>query len=380
MPWKECDVMSLREEFVVMASKEGANLSSLCERFGISRKSGYKWLKRYRESGSEGLRNKSRRPHRSPHRTIEDIELKVVAVRDEHPAWGGRKIRARLKNLGIKDVPAASTVTEILHRHDRIAEMESAKHRAFQRFEHAAANDVWQMDFKGHVALRLEGRCHPLTILDDHSRFAIGLRACGNERTETVQAELIKVFRRYGLPKSMLTDNGPPWGSSGYESLTPLALWLMRLRIQVRHGRPCHPQTQGKDERFHRTLALEVLNRQLFDDLSECQKRFDPWRDVYNQERPHEAIGLAVPASRYSVSPISYPEHLPEIEYPSTDTIRQVSTGGYIRFRGKEHQISTSLRGLPVSIRPTTSDGVWDVYFCGQRVRQIDETGGRDRS
>ena len=379
MPWKECNAVSLREEFVAFVGREEANVSLLCERFGISRKTGYKWLRRFREEGRPGLVNRSRRPDRSPKRTSEELEQAVLAIRDLHPAWGGRKIRTRLEHMGRTIVPAASTITAILHRHERIGPEESLKHRAFVRFERPAPNDLWQMDFKGHVALRRGGRCHPLTVLDDHSRFAIGLQACGNERTETVQAELMGIFRRYGLPKAMLMDNGSPWGGCGYDAFPPLAVWLLRLRIRVCHGQPHHPQTQGKDERFHRTLTVEVLRGWQFDDIPECQRRFDPWRDVYNLERPHEALGMAVPASRYRVSLQTYPELLPEIEYSAGDSVRQVHHGGFIRFKGREHPVGQSFEKFPVAVRPTSTDGLWDVYFCQQRIKQVDERAGRPR-
>ena len=194
-----------------------------------------------------------------------------LAVRAEHPAWGGRKIRRRLQDLKHPAVPSASTITAILHRQGRIAAAASAGHKPFERFERAAPNELWQMDYKGHFATRA-GRCHPLTVVDDHSRYAVGLRACGDERGGTVQAELSAIFRRYGLPERMLMDNGSPWGSDALHRHTWLTVWLLELGIAVSHGRPYHPQTQGKDERFHRTLTAEVIGRRAFADLAECQR------------------------------------------------------------------------------------------------------------
>lgn len=236
------------------------------------------------------------------------MEEAVLKLRDCHPVWGGRKIRRRLQDLGEDPVPAASTITEILHRHGRIDAEASRKAGAMQRFEHEAPNDLWQMDFKGHFGLRGGGRCHPLTVLDDHSRFSLGLRSCGNERSETVRGELILIFQRYGLPRAMLMDNGSPWGSDADHRHTLLTVWLMEQGIRVTHSRPYHPQTQGKDERFHRTLKAELLQGREFADLSDCQGHFDPWRDVYNTQRPHEALGLAVPASRYALSSRAFVE------------------------------------------------------------------------
>lgn len=184
MPWKEISVISLRKEFVEFA-RNGGNISLLCERFGISRETGYKWIRRYAASGESALIDQSRRPVNSPGRVCDSTENAVLKIRGEHPVWGGRKIRRRLQNLGYGDVPAASTITTILKRHGLIDESESQKHLPFQRFERQNPNDLWQMDFKGHVVCP-EGRCHPLTILDDCSRYALAIKACLNEKTETV--------------------------------------------------------------------------------------------------------------------------------------------------------------------------------------------------
>src|SRR5205807_4484324 len=171
----------------------------------------------------------------------------------------------------------------------------------FERFERAAPNELWQMDYKGHFATRA-GRCHPLTVVDDHSRYAVGLRACGDERGGTVQAELTAIFRQYGLPERMLMDNGSPWGSDALHRHTWLTVWLLELGVAVSHGRPYHPQTQGKDERFHRTLTAEVIGRRAFADLAECQRRFDAWRVVYNtQGRPK--LGRAFAHHRIALHP-----------------------------------------------------------------------------
>ena len=314
MPWKECSAVSCREEFVGLAQCELANVSELCVRFGISRKTGYKWLGRYKDAGVSGLLDRSRRPQGSPGRTPEAVEGRVLAIRGEHPAWGGRKIRRVLLNGRHKGVPSASTVTAILRRHGLIDEAASNQRKAWNRFEHERPNDLWQMDFKGHFAMD-RGRCHPLTILDDHSRYCVGLQACGNEQTGTVHDRLTSVFRCYGLPRRMLMDNGSPWGSDPDHPWTPLTAWLLRLGVSVSHGRPYHPQTQGKDERFHRTLKAEVLNGRFFEDLPACQSAFDDWRETYNVRRPHEALALNTPTTRYAVSPRPFPEALPPIEY-----------------------------------------------------------------
>src|SRR5260370_32747647 len=262
MPWKSISIMQSRQEFVGLAEQGDVSVAELCRRFGISRQTGFGYLRRHREAGADGLLDRSCRPHGSPRRSSAEIEAQVIALRQAHPRWGGRKLARRLRDLGVASVPAPSTVTEILRRHGLLDPAEAATHRAHQRFERSAPNALWQMDFKGHVAMDV-GRCHPLTVLDDHCRYSLGLVACGDETSVTVRRHLTTLFQRYGLPQAMLADNGSPWGSivGGH---TALEVWLMRLGVRLLHGRPYHPQTQGKDERFHRTLNLELLQAQRF--------------------------------------------------------------------------------------------------------------------
>ena len=371
MPWKETSVMSERIEFIKATIQPGVNFSQLCQQFEISRKTGYKWLRRYQRYGAAGLVDRSRRPRRMPKKTFWVVEQAVLEVREEHPAWGGRKIHTRLKNLGHGEVPSPSTITAILHRHGCIDPEEAQKHTPFQRFEMEQPNQLWQMDFKGYFYIA--GRqCHPLTILDDHSRYLLGLQACQNQQRETVKGHLTSVFRQYGLPECILVDNGPPWGSlEGQRYYTRLNAWLFRLEIKVIHSRPYHPQTMGKDERLHRTLKAEVLKQQQFDDFSTCQSSFDTWRRVYNTERPHEALAMEVPVSQYAPSPRAFPESLPPITYPSADHIRKVLQGGRISFRNRIFQVGKAFTGFRVAIRPTLTDGEFEVYFCKQKIRTI---------
>lgn len=376
MPWQEVDRMSLRTEFIALAAQSDRNFAALCRRFKISRKTGYKWLRRADPANPFALAERSRRPHTSPRQTPPALEQRVVELRQRHPVWGGRKLR-RLLQQERREAPAASTVTAILRRRGLIAPEESAQHVPFERFERAAPNELWQMDFKGHFPLRTGLRCHPLTVLDDHSRFNVVLKACENERGQTVRQTLVPAFERYGLPTAMLMDNGSPWGDDRDSPYTPLTVWLMRLGITVLHGRPYHPQTQGKDERFHRTLELEVLRDRLFESFEETQRAFDPWRDVYNCERPHEALGLATPASRYRPSVRAYPAQLPGIEYSSTDQVRRVQDHGQFSFQGQPYRVSKAFRGYPVALRPTLRDGCWEIYFCRFLIARLDQRSGQ---
>lgn len=261
-------------------------------------------------------------------------------------------------------------MTEVLRRHGLLGER-GGQPRAFTRFEHEHPNDLWQMDFKGHVPCG-DGRCHPLTVLDDHSRFNVVLRACADERTATVQAALTLAFREYGLPRRIATDNGSPWGDGPGHPYTPLGVWLLRLGIAISHSRPYHPQTLGKEERFHRTLKAEVLHA-TFSDLVTCQRDFDRWRPVYNEVRPHEALGLAVPASRYRPSDRAYPELLPDLEYPAGDLVRKVQAKGEVSLLGRRVVLPKAFRGYPVGFRPT-GDGRFDVYFATVHIALVDLT------
>ena len=221
MPFRAVSMMDRKREFVVFATAEGANLRELCRRFGISAPTAYKWLARYRREGLAGLMDRSRRPRVSPLQTPAAIEAKVLAVRERsNNAWGGRKIKRALEDWGEAGIPAASTITEILRRYDRLTEAGAAQHPGpWQRFERESPNELWQMDFKGHFAMH-SGRCHPLTALDDHSRYNVCLEACANEQGSTVQSRLDRTFRRYGLPEAFFVDNGGPWGDAGGQRWT----------------------------------------------------------------------------------------------------------------------------------------------------------------
>ena len=371
MPFREVSRMDARLEFVRLALAEGANIRQLCRRFGISPTTGYKWLERWQAVGMSGLQEQSRRPRHSPARSAAAIEAAVLSVRSEHPAWGGRKIARRLKDLGREAVPAPSTVTAILKRHGVELGKFGGGSATFIRFERSRPNELWQMDFKGHVALHV-GRLHPLTVLDDHSRFSVALAACADEQTETVRQHLIAAFRRYGLPERLITDNGSPWGDGPGSPFTPLGVWLIEHGIKISHSRPYHPQTMGKDERFHRSLKAEVLSAPAFADIAAAQRAFERWRTVYNTQRPHDALELAVPASRYQPSPRDYVETVAPFEYAPSEAVRRVQQGGHVSFLGRNLKVPKAFRGKAVAFRPTTQDGVFDVVFRTQTIATVD--------
>ena len=373
MPWSEVSVVDQRQEFVRLAMQEGVNRRELCRRFGVSPDVGYKWLGRSACNGE--LADRSRRPHTSPKRTEGPMEDRIVAVREENPAWGARKIRRYLVDRGETRAPAVSTVHEVLRRHGRIVVPPGGPVRAFQRFEKPEPNLLWQMDFKGWVRLGNGAQCHPLTVVDDHSRYAICIAACANQQRRTVTAALEPAFRRYGLPDAMFVDNGNPWGDPSGERWTRFGVWLLKLGVAVLHSRPYHPQSRGKNERFHRTLKAEVLNIKKLGDFAAAQQAFDKWRVIYNLERPHQALDLEVPASRYRPSPRAMPDRVPEVEYDEQETVRKVSTTKhYISFKGRHWKVPKAFAGERVAIRPLSANGRFGIFFGSHRVAGLDLT------
>jgi transposase InsO family protein len=373
MPWHEVSVVDQRREFVRLAMQEGVNRRELCRRFGISPQVAYKWLNRF-AAGDSDLADRSRRPHQSPARSAAAMEAAVLAVRDAHPVWGARKIARCLSRAG-QEVPALSTVHAILHRHGRVMPPAGTPGQAYRRFEKEAPNLLWQMDFKGHMPIGDGSSCHPLTMVDDHSRFALCLAACADEQGRTVKTHLESTFRRYGLPEAMYVDNGGPWGFTTAEPWTWLGVWLLKLGVAVIHSRPYHPQSRGKNERFHRTLKAQVFAFKRFRDLADVQRALDCWRAIYNLDRPHEALGQDVPASRYRPSPRAMPDRLPTIDYDEQEIVRAVSTTkAYVSFKGRLWKVPQAFRGERLAIRPLSTDGHYGIFFAAHQIATIDLT------
>jgi transposase InsO family protein len=277
------------------------------------------------------------------------------------------------------DLPAPSTITNILRRHGLLGAGTREGSPEIQRSERPDPNDLWQMDFKGHFATSRSGRCYPLTILDDCSRYSLMLEACRGETRAIVQPLLERAFGRYGLPRQILCDHGNPWGKGlrpdGQPYGTPgLELWLLRLGVELIHGRVRHPQTQGKEERFHRTLKAEVISQKTqWLDHQSCQQGFDDWREIYNHKRPHESLKDEVPASRYRLSARSMPGEIPSAASYEVDgdEIRITRSKGEITFKNRTYYIGQGFVGEPVFLRQE-SDGSYGVYYCWKRIGRID--------
>ncbi len=368
MPWKEKTVKETRLEFVMAAISGERSLSELCREYNISRPTGYKWIERYK--AGESLNDKSHSTRTQPNRTAPETESLILETRERHPTWGGRKIIRYLREKGNEKLPAASTATAILKRNGLISAEESAKHRAYIRFEREAPNELWQMDFKGHFEMTDGARCHPLTMSDDCSRKLLCLDAYDNEQWKSVEKSLLKVFSEYGLPDSMLSDNGAPWGNSS-QGYTPYEIWMMQLGILPIHGRALHPQTQGKEERFHRTLKEDVIKRHAIQDLKEAQRIFDSYREEYNTERPHAAIDYDVPEKHYRASKRQLPKSWGEPEYDTGVTLRKVNCKGYLSVQKHRYYLSESFIGKRLELRFCPEDMV-DICYGKYCIAKID--------
>ena len=347
--------MQEREAFVDEVSQGKESISSLCRKYGISRKTGYKWI--HRDSEGQRLCDQSRCPHRQPSKTALETEQLILSVREANPVWGGRKIKAVLESAGHSGIPSAKTCGRILKRNGMILPEESGKHTAYKRFEREACNQLWQMDFKGDFLLGDRSRCYPLDILDDHSRFCIQIEA--KDSTLGTKESVIRAFETYGLPAAILTDNGAQF--SGFRGgYTQFERFLMDLDVAPIHGRIMHPQTQGKIERFHRTMKQEAL-RTTPETLEDAKKLLSDWRWRYNEIRPHSALGMKTPASVYSASQRTYRPPI-SFEYDSGARLTKTNNWGYLRFGPIQLYLSETMKDTYLEIRPVDESTFWVVY------------------
>lgn len=352
MPWSEKDLRKLREEFVRAYTDGKASMTALCLEYGISRKTGYKWVERYREG--QDLGDQSRRPAHAPAKIPAALENLIVQIRMEHPAWGANKLLKILERQGVLHLPSVSTVGNILRRNGLISPQASLKHQPYKRFVRENPNELWQMDFKGDFLLANGERCYPLTVLDDCSRYSLCLEALPSQRWDGVKRVLTGLFEQYGLPDAMLSDNGPPWGNGQSRGMTKFEVWLMMMDVLPIHGRALHPQTQGKEERFHRTMDDELLSLTQLDNMTDAQQKFDIFREQYNSIRPHQALGYDTPSACYTTSSRTMPQKLEEPFYESGAKIYKVGGKGTTRVDGKEYYIGEPMATHFVAVEELT--------------------------
>lgn len=369
MPWKDKGITMIREEFVKRVLSHEDTKSALCKEYNISRPTGDKWIKRY--LNNEPLSDKSKRPFKTANKTSVDMENLILDYRKTHPAIGATKIRRILENQGYKNLPCNSTVNAILKRNGCISAKASRDATPHKRFQKDNPNDMWQADFKGHFALNDNTRCYPLNIIDDHSRFNLCCQAMQSEKFIEVAPVFIRLFKEYGMPFSLLCDNGNPWGTSQSTGYTHFEIWLMELGILTIHGKPLHPQTQGKEESFNRSLKRELLNIQTFDDIEDAQYHFDKYREFYNTERPHHALKLDIPLQHYHKSSREYPEKISEWEYSKDFTLRKVKSSGYITFNNQGYFLSEAFGEKTIALKESSHPNCFDIYYRQFKIARI---------
>jgi transposase InsO family protein len=365
MPWKVDPVPEQRTALVHAVRTAGLSVAEAARRYGVSRKTAFKWLARFDADPDAPLADRSRRPRRSPARTAEEAERAVLEVRDRH-GWGPRKIAAVLAREG-RPAPPARTVAAVLRRHGRVAAADPAAAPPTQRFERPAPNELWQLDFKGPLEVERR-RVTPLTVLDDHSRYLLALRPCADMTYVTAWAVLWGLFGDVGMPEQVLCDNAFAARNTAV-GLSRFDAWLIRLGIRPIHGRPYHPQTQGKVERLHGTLQREVWPTARRDLLSHFEADLERWRPIYNATRPHEALGDEPPSSRWRPSGRRRPDSLPAVEYPPGAEVRVVGQAGDIRWHRSRVLVGQGLAGQRV--RVVDAGPQVEVYYAAHRVRCI---------
>lgn len=373
MPWESKTVEDLRKEFV-LAAERTSNFSGLCREFCITRKTGYKWVERFH--ANEPLLDQCKRPIHVPNRTQSEVEELIVSLRLDNPGWGAKKLKRVLEEQGHQNIPCVKTVNNILNRYGCISPEESLKHQPYRRFERSHCNELWQTDFKGEFKMADGKYCYPLDILDDHSRFLIQIKPY-HKTGNVVKSSFEMAFHNYGMPAAILSDNGAQFAGfkKGY---TQFEKWLMNLDILPIHGRYFHPQTQGKIERFHRTLKSELLNHTVIHDLTDADNQLQTWRKKYNHIRPHEALDMKCPGDVYIPSNRTYTSQIKKYEYGGQYHVIKVNSWGYVRFDKFQTYLSETMADEYVEFRPNPhGDSFW-LCYRNFKIAEFDaDTGER---
>ena len=351
--------------FITEVNESPESFAAVCRSFGISRKTGYKWCERYEEEGPAGLQTRRPVALKCPHKTAAELISAVVELRKEHPSWGPKKLKARLEALGKSDVPAASTIGDLLMRHGLVRPRRRRVYppsmTPLPLAEATVPNDTWCVDFKGHFALGDKTRCHPLTLTDQVSRYLLKCESVDKPDEVHVRPHFERAFREFGLPRRMRSDNGPPFATTGVGGLSVLSVWWIKLGIVPERIEPGKPQQNGRHERMHRTLKDEVASKPEADRQAQ-QLAFDRFRHEYNDVRPHEALSQQTPSSRYTTSRRVMPAVLSSPEYPSTMEVRRVQSTGEISWQCQSVHLTRLLGGEPVGVEQL-EDQRWRVHY-----------------
>jgi putative transposase len=375
MPWRETSPMDQRLRFIADHQRQLFSLSELCARFGVSRKTGYKWVERYQADGPAGLHDRSRRPHACPHQTPRAIIDALLEARRRHPTWGAKKLLPILKRRHRDwNWPARSTCCDLLKRHGLVFSPRRRRvpsHPGRPLTPMTAPNEIWTADFKGQFLTKDGNYCYPLTVVDGSSRYLLACQGLPSTSISLARPVFARLFEAYGLPRIIRTDNGVPFATTALGRLSTLSVWWIRLGIYPELIEPSHPEQNGRHERMHRTLKAETT-RPPGGNLQAQQKRFNAFRREYNLERPHEALDQGTPASVYRPSPRELPGTLPPIEYPGHFEVRLVSRNSGIRWNKHWVCVTHTLAGEYVGLEEI-DDGLWDVYFGPLKLGRLDE-------
>lgn len=386
MPWRETNPMDQKMQFIADYLRQTLDMSELCAAYGISRKTGYKWIERYLEHGPPGLEDQSRRPDSSPRQTPAEIVDALLEVRQRHPSWGAKKLLPFVaKRHPGWDLPGRSTVCEILKRHGLVPRQRRRRalgHPGKPSSPMLGPNAIWCADFKGQFKTGDGIYCYPLTVTDGYSRYLLGCEALLSTKAEEAKPVFTRLFKEFGLPQRIRSDNGVPFATPTLARLSTLSAWWVRLGILPDLIEPGHPQQNGRHERMHRTLKNETTRPPAANRQAQ-QRKFNRFRQEFNEERPHEALDMATPASLYSPSPRPMPDKLPPLEYPDRYEVRYVSANGGIRWNKAWVNVSVTCAGEYVGLEEI-DDGVWNVYFGPlklgrllERYMRIEDAYGR---
>ena len=366
MPWRDASPMDQRTQFIGEHLRGGRTITELCDDYGVSRKTGYKWIERYLRQGAAGLEERSRRPRRSPNETAEEIVTAILDARRRHPSWGGKKLLALLHRRHPRWLlPGRSTACDILSRHGMVPTRRQRRrigHPGKPTSQILAPNDVWSADYKGQFRTG-DGRYYPLTVTAGFSRYLLGCQALSSTAVAEAKPVFTRLFQEYGLPTRIRTDNGVPFATTTLARLSKLSAWWVRLGILPEFIEPGRPDQNGRHERMHRTLKA-ATTRPAAGSLSAQQRRFNDFREEFNRERPHEALDQQTPASCYAGSARTMPAKLPPLEYPDRFEVRYVSANGGIRW--------TVCIGEYVGLEEI-DDGIWTVYFGPLKLGRLHE-------
>lgn len=375
MPWSQTSPMDQRTQFIADFLRETLNITELCELYGVSRKTGYKWIERYLRHGPAGLTERSRRPWHSPNTTPPQIVEAFLEVRRRHPSWGAKKLLTIVHKRHPRwDLPHRSTVCDFLNRHGMVPSRRNRRHIGHPGKPTStilAPNDIWCADFKGQFKTGDGVYCYPLTVTDGYSRYLLGCQGLLTTAVNVAKPVFTRLFKEFGLPARIRTDNGVPFATNTLARLSSLSAWWVRLGVLPDLIEPGKPQQNGRHERMHKTLKAEATKPPA-GNLQAQQRKFNRFREEFNQERPHEALDQQTPASVYRPSPREMPSKLPALEYPDRFEVRYVSTNGGIRWNSAWVNVSIVCAGEYVGLEEI-DDGIWNVYFGPLKLGRLHE-------